>query len=366
MVFAMAAVAQGAAADRQSLDAEVLRVMQAHDIAGMSIAMIVDGRTSHLHYGVASRDDRRPIDSDTLFEIGSLSKLYATALAAYAQRQDKLALTDHPGRHLPWLKGAPLDQVTLLDLATHSAGDLPLQVPDDVETPAQLEQYFQNWLPGHAPGRRRTYSNPGIGLLGMATASSLNMSYRHALEQMLLPRLGLNDTFLEVPETQEPRYAQGYNKASEPIRLEPGFLSDEAYGIKSTSADLLRLVSIHLGATPVEPELAEALAETRSGRYRVGPMTQALGWERYSYPVEPADLLAGNSIDMVLGTHDVTPLDSPDTSPNVWINKTGSTNGFGGYVAMVPAERKGVVILANKNFPAEARIRLALHALDEQ
>src|SRR3546814_8022285 len=43
----------------------------------------------------------------------------------------------------------------------------------------------------------------------------------------------------------------------------------------------------------------------------------------------------------------------------VWVNKTGSTNGFGAYVAFLPAEKKGVVILANKNFPIEARIRLA-------
>lgn len=365
LAFALAAVAQSAAADRQSLDTQALRVMQAHDIAGLSIGFILEGRTYHYNYGVASRDDRKPIDSNTLFEIGSLSKVYASALAAYAQRQGKLSLSDHPGRYLPWLKGAQLDQATLLDLATHTAGGLPLQVPDELDAPVQLEQYFQSWVPSHAPGRRRTYSNPGIGLLGMATASSLDMTYRQALEQLLLPRLGLKHTFFDVPESQRSHYAQGYNKASDPIRLQPGLLADEAYGIKSTSADLLRLVAIHLGVTPVEPELAEALAETRSGRYQVGPMTQALVWERYPYPVNTSDLLAGNSLDMVLGTHEVTRLQSPDTSPNVWINKTGSTNGFGGYIAMVPAARKGVVILANKNFPAEARIRLALHALGE-
>lgn len=143
------------------------------------------------------------------------------------------------------------------------------------------------------------------------------------MRKILLPKLGLHDTYLAVPDRHASRYAQGYDKSGQPIRLSPGALADEAYGIKSTSADLIRFVGINLGEVAVEPALAQALTQTRIGQYRVGPMTQAMVWERYAYPVALADLLAGNSADMALGTHEADPLESPKEAPEVWVNKTG-------------------------------------------
>ncbi len=92
-------------------------------------------------------------------------------------------------------------------------------------------------------------------------------------------------------------------------------------------------------------------------------MTQGLGWEMYDYPLSLAELQAGNSADMAFKAHGVTPIAKPVVAKGETLfNKTGSTNGFGAYVAFVPAQSIGIVMLANRNYPNDARVEAA-HAI---
>ncbi|RVI40199.1 serine hydrolase, partial [Sinorhizobium medicae] len=92
--------------------------------------------------------------------------------------------------------------------------------------------------------------------------------------------------------------------------------------------------------------------------------TQGLGWEMYAYPPKLDDLLTGNSARMALEPSKVDKI-VPPSAPrkDIWINKTGSTNGFGAYTAFVPAERIGIVMLANRNYPIAARVKAAYRIL---
>lgn len=340
------------------------QVMQAYAIPGMAIAVTVNGERHYYNFGVASRDSGQAVSRDTLFELGSISKTFNVTLAAYAQANGLLDLGDSPAKYLPALQGSALQQVSLLNLATHTAGGFPLQVPDEVRDETQLMAYFRHWKPAYAAGTRRTYANPSIGLLGLITARQMGLSYQAALEQRLFPALGLHNSHVQVPADRQALYAQGYTRDDVPVRLNPGVLADEAYGVKSSSHDLLHFVEAQLDRSPPDTPLKQALAATRTGYYQVGAMTQDLIWEQYAYPVSLDALLEGNASAMVLNTHDVTPLQPPQPpQPASWVNKTGSTNGFGGYVAFVPSQHAGVVILANKNYPNEARVRLAYQIL---
>ena len=366
VVALLAALSRLAVADADVADIDTTvtdaaqGVMVQHAIPGLAIAITTQGEQRFYNFGVASKATQQPVTRDTLFEIGSVSKTLTATLAAYAQTQGRLALTDSPSRYLPALQDSQLDKIKLIDLATHTAGDFPLQLPDEIRNEQQLTDYFRAWQPHYAPGTRRVYANPGMGLLGMVAARSLGLSYVEALQTQLLPKLGMNSTYIDIPPSERARYAQGYNKDGDPVRLNPALLANEAYGVKSTSRDLLHFVEAQLGIVETDSSVRQAMAATRTGYYRVGAMTQALVWEQYDYPVALDDLLTGNSSQMVLESQPVEAIAPPlPPQADAWINKTGSTNGFGAYVAFIPAKQLGIVILANRYYPNEARVRLA-------
>ena len=340
--------------------AAVEPVMQQQQIPGVAVAITVNGQPHNFYYGVASKETGKAVTEDTLFEIGSVSKTFTATLAAYAQATGKLSLSDKASSVLPGLRGSAFDNISVLQLGTYSAGGLPLQFPDDADAPDKMLGYFQQWKPTYAAGTHRQYSNPSLGLFGYLAAKSMGQPFDELMEKTLLPKLGLKHTYLNVPQAQMGRYAQGYNKDDKPVRVGPGALDSEAYGVKTSAADLLRYVEANMKPATLEKPLQQAMATTHIGYYKVGEMTQGLGWESYNYPVSLDTLLAGNSTQMAMAAHEVQWLTPPRPQPeNVLFNKTGSTSGFGAYVAYVPSKDIGIVILANKNYPIPERVKVA-------
>jgi beta-lactamase class C len=224
--------------------------------------------------------------------------------------------------------------------------------------------YYQQWKPLFPAGSHRLYSNPSLGLFGYLAAHSLGQPFDEAMTNTLLPKLGLKHTYLKVPQDQMGLYAQGYNKDDKPVRVGPGALDAEAYGVKTSATDLIAYVEANMKPSRLEKPLQQAIALTHSGYYTVDNMTQGLGWELYRYPITLDQLLAGNSTPMAMEPHKVQWLNPPQPpTENLLINKTGSTGGFGAYVAFVPSKDIGIVVLANKNYPNAERIKIAHHVL---
>ncbi|HHN0259083.1 TPA: PDC family class C beta-lactamase [Pseudomonas aeruginosa] len=367
------AIAGEAPADRLKalVDAAVQPVMKANDIPGLAVAISLKGEPHYFSYGLASKEDGRRVTPETLFEIGSVSKTFTATLAGYALAQDKMRLDDRASQHWPALQGSRFDGISLLDLATYTAGGLPLQFPDSVQKDqAQIRDYYRQWQPTYAPGSQRRYSNPSIGLFGYLAARSLGQPFERLMEQQVFPALGLEQTHLDVPEAALAQYAQGYGKDDRPLRVGPGPLDAEGYGVKTSAADLLRFVDANLHPERLDRPWAQALDATHRGYYKVGDMTQGLGWEAYDWPISLKRLQAGNSTPMALQPHRIARLPAPQALEGQrLLNKTGSTNGFGAYVAFVPGRDLGLVILANRNYPNAERVKIAyaiLSGLEQQ
>ncbi|WP_371826892.1 class C beta-lactamase [Microvirga sp. VF16] len=361
MSHASAAGSDQAAKVRQAVDEAMKPVIDQYGIPGLAVAVTIDGQRHFIEYGVASKNPQVPVTRDTLFELGSISKTFTATLATYAETEGKLSLNDAVSRHMPELKGSALDKVRLRDLATHTTGGFPLQLPGNVKDQKQLIAYYRAWKPQHAPGTYRSYANPSIGLLGIVTAGAMGVSFE-TLAERLFHELGLRRTYIDIPAAEMKSYAWGYNRDGKSIRVSQALLANEAYGVKSNAVDMIRFLEVNMGIGSMPTKIARAVDATHIGYFRSGELIQGLIWEQYPYPVALPQIIAGNTMNQKV--HPATVIDPPMAPRrDVIINKTGSTSGFGAYVAFIPEKKIGIVMLANKGYPNEARVKAAHQVL---
>ncbi|WP_406828765.1 class C beta-lactamase [Microbulbifer sp. ARAS458-1] len=339
-------------------------VVEKYQVPGMALALTIDGEPHFFTFGETALDGGAPVTEHTLFEVGSVSKTFTATLAAYAEVKGALDFHKPVSAYLPPLRGSAMDRVSVLNLATHTAGHFPLQLPEDIESDTQLLGYYRNWQPQYTPGTKRTYSNPGIGLLGFVAARSLNQPFAQVIEKEIFRGLGLSDTFIRVPKSKVDDYAVGHNSKHEPVRVNIRLLSEEAYGVRSSAADLTRYLAAQMQLVNVDGDLQKALAKTRTGYFETDYYVQDMVWEQYTLPVSHTGLLAGNSREMISGDREVSAIGPLAPQDNVLINKTGSTGGFSAYLAFIPQQRFGFVLLANKYFPNDERVDVLYKILE--
>lgn len=350
---------------RSTVDGIIKPVMAEHQIPGFSVGILLAGQHHVFHYGVSSRETGSPVDGATLFEIGSLSKPFTGTLLARLQAEGSVSLSTQVKELLPELSQSPLGAASLLDLHTYVAGGLPLQFPATVNE-QNFISFYQAFEPADEIGTSRLYSNTSIGLSGYLAAKRAGAPFASLLDAKVIKPLNLSDTFLSVPKDRFGSYAQGYTSSDEPVRVNPGVFDDEAYGIKTTAADLLSFVEASVNPDRFNDPLKTALIAARSPVYQVHRMYQGLGWELYRAPARRADLLQGVDPDFVLKANKIDPpsLHVPGDMVAT-VSKTGSTGGFGAYALFQPERGTGIVILANRFWPNPARIETARSILEK-
>lgn len=347
---------------KKLVDQNFKPLLDKYDVPGMAVGVIQNNKKYEMYYGLQSVQDKKAVNSSTIFELGSVSKLFTATAGGYAKTKGTISFNDTLGKYWKELKNTPIDQVNLLQLATYTSGNLALQFPDEVKTDQQVLTFFKEWKPKNPIGEYRQYSNPSIGLFGKVVALSMNKPFDQVLEKTIFPDLGLKHSYVNVPKTQMQNYAFGYNQENQPIRVNPGPLDAPAYGVKSTLPDMLSFINANLNPQKYPTDIQRAINETHQGFYQVGTMYQALGWEEFSYPAPLQTLLDSNSEQIVMKPNKVTAI-SKEPSVKMF-HKTGSTNGFGTYVVFIPKENIGLVMLTNKRIPNEERIKAAYAVLN--
>ena len=343
----------------------VTPLMNAQAIPGMAVAVIYQGQPHYFTFGKADVAANKPVTPQTLFELGSISKTFTGVLGGDAIARGEIALGDPVAKYWPELTGKQWQGIRMLDLATYTAGGLPLQVPDEVTDTASLLRFYQNWQPQWKPGTTRLYANASIGLFGALAVKPSGMSYEQAMTTRVFKPLKLDHTWINVPKAEEAHYAWGYREGKA-VHVSPGMLDAEAYGVKTNVKDMASWLIANMKPDSLQaPSLKQGIALAQSRYWRVGAMYQGLGWEMLNWPVDAKTVVGGSDNKVALAPLPVAEVNPP--APPVkasWVHKTGSTGGFGSYVAFIPEKQLGIVMLANKSYPNPARVEAAYRILD--
>lgn len=223
--------------------------------------------------GTSGAADDRALDGDTVFDIGSISKLFAALALADMVARGQMAMEDPLSKYLPPdlrvpdFKGRP---ITLLDLTTYSPGlpGWPADMPALSEKPFpdysvdQLYQALSRVTLEAPPGTKYVYSNFGFGLLGVALARHAGMDFETLIVSRICKPLGMESTRIGLSPQMRKRVAPGHHKKLAKITswtLPPAFAAAGAF--RSTANDLLKFLAAAMGArrSPLAPAFAQLL-----------------------------------------------------------------------------------------------------------
>jgi beta-lactamase class C len=305
---------------------------------GVAVAVQMGDRSLFFNYGYADQADKRPVTSDSLFNVGSVRKIFEATLVAQAVLRGELKLDEPVAKYVTELHGDYIRHVTVRQLVSHTSG---LLLPTD-HPPWPTEKYslagfydtLNAWTPsgGEAPGKQRIYTHAGYILLQLVLERRYGKPIAELLDRAVIAPLGMTSTV--VPERGADdraimsaallqRAVQGYARDGETIGL-PG--NQQSYfdfpgtgQMFSTAHDLARLLAACLGEKQIDPQFHQALLATQREEFRVSPQYgQAMAWE----------------IESPFG---VTIVDKP-----------GGLDNASAYVGLVPDRKIGIAILVNR------------------
>lgn len=314
---------------------------------GVAVAVCMNGRTQFFNYGFANISRNERVTPDSIFNLGSVGKLFATTILAEAVKRGELSLDDPVAKYVSELeRGGDVRRITLGQLASHTSG-LPNQ-PGQYErwhrgkyTWPDFVRFLNSWKadPKHEPGKQYLYSDSAMVLLRIALQRRFNTPFARLMHERITGPLGMTSTALPLPRDLLGRAVQGYSQQGQPIGrpgMEGGTFQWPGSGqIYSSSRDMATFLAANMGELANHRPMENAMALAQQPVFTVNPrFRQALAWQ---------DMSSGNL---------------------TIIDKNGGLSNTSTWIGFVPQRHIGAVILCNRGKQPATKIgRQLLHAL---
>ena len=254
----------------------VKRIDQQKQAVGIVVGVIEPNGRRVVAYGNLANGDPRTLDGDTIFEIGSVTKVFTSLLLADMVNRKEVTLDDPAAKYLPEHVRMPErsgKSITLLDLSTHSSGlpRLPSNLkPKDPANPYadysvdDLYQFLSGYTLPRDPGSEFEYSNLGAGLLGHLLAYRAGTDYESLIRIRITQPLGMPDTGITLSSSMKQRMATGHNAMLAPVANWDLPTLAGAGALRSSANDMLTFLEAFLGykESPLAPAM-KAMLEVR-------------------------------------------------------------------------------------------------------
>lgn len=320
------------------------RVTTAKKAVGIVVGTVDASGTRICSSGTTAIGSSEKPDGVTLFEIGSITKVFTSLLLADMIERGEVKGDDPVSQYLPDHAQVPSrdgKQITLMNLSMQNSG-LP-RLPDNLKPAdpanpyadydaAKLLAFVASYKLTRDPGEKYEYSNLAVGLLGFALAQRAHMSYEQLVEERIFKPLHMNSSTISLSPESRKHLAQGYDAALNPVKNWDLDALAGAGAIRSSANDMLKFLAANLGLvdTPLKPAMDRMRAvrnETDMPHVEI-----AMAWHIFSE--FPPDLY--------------------------WHN--GGTGGYRSFAGMDVAGKKGVVVLCNTSFDVDDIGKHALNA----
>lgn len=320
------------------VDNQIKPLIEEGKLVGVSVGVINGDSNAVFSYGKVHLDSNEVPDGNTIYEIGSITKVFTTLLLADAAARGKADFNDTIDKFLPADVNVPDFNgrgIRLIDLATHTSA-LPripfnmnilagLNNPYSDYSEKELYEFLSNYKLQREPGAQYEYSNLGGGLLGHILELAEGKKYEQLVVSNICEPLGMDDTRINLSEQQKKRLAQGYG--GNPlwpagIKVPMGnwdFLVLAGCGaLRSSVNDMMKFLKANMGID--KTQLYESMEKTHRQKEEInGTMRIALGWHI---------------------------MDSEDSDKDIiWHN--GGTGGYRSFIGFNSKYRAGVVVLSN-------------------
>lgn len=289
----------------QQIDSINRQCMNAYQINDMYVGVYSKGTTQKFHYGSSTQD--------SLYEIGSITKVFTGLLCAIDHTENKKSVYSTIENELYGGKtGTDVDSVKLVQLLTHTSG-MPASVPPRIDTKNELLDHIKTLDLGRFP---YNYSNIGIGIAGYITEAVNSTDYESLINDRINQPLKLQNTWVNVPQDKAHKNLTPYNNGIETDPIPQ--ISWYAAGIlKSSPQDMTKFMKKHLKCYTDEYTL---------------PIKEAILFSQQQQVSKGVDKGIGLCWEI----------------ESSFMHKIGTTKGFSTVVAMDPTNQVGVVILTNE------------------